>query len=42
MLNSEELIAAMSDIDERHIVEAGQTLGYTDKEGKAHANHSTT
>ena len=35
MLNSEELIAAMSDIDERHIVEAGQTLGYTDKEGKA-------
>ena len=34
MLNSEELIAAMSDIDERHIVEAGQKLGYTDKKGK--------
>ena len=34
MLNSEELSAAMSDIDERHIVEAGQKLGYTDKKGK--------
>ena len=33
MLNSEELIAAMSDIDERHIVEAGQKLGYTGKKG---------
>ena len=34
MLNSEALIAAMSDIDERHIVEAGQKLGYTGQKGK--------
>ena len=35
MLNSEELIAAMSDIDGRHIMEAGQKLGYTGRKRKA-------
>lgn len=34
MLNSETLIAAMSDIDGRHILEAGQKLGYTGQKGK--------
>lgn len=34
MLNSEALIAAMSDIDGRHIIEAGQKLGYTGRKRK--------